>query len=288
MLTQKAIPPHLRNAAFALRTSKFKVITFCRVMKASFRFGFLVIAVLWSGAFTASSQPQSVRQQRVAELESELSAFLDAHATEVEQNAAGINQVWKETDSLLAPFLQMNSRRKSALTALADAAEASADMTSQDPRLAEQDRKVESLQKQAQDIKSEIQAQFGDNPDELFQFVLRWKKGEYTTPQAIQAISRLPSCAVTRDLQSKAAAIIGYEKPLSDYLVRMSDIRSRVAAARNSASSDSQVRDVDVYVWNSRVVQEHSVGHVMVTEAGSHNVLLSQFPRGGEGALAPV
>jgi hypothetical protein len=39
--------------------------------------------------------------------------------------------------------------------------------------------------------------------------------------------------------------------------------------------------DVDVYIWNSHVWSYEAVGHVMVTEADSHTVLLSQFPNKG-------
>jgi hypothetical protein len=38
------------------------------------------------------------------------------------------------------------------------------------------------------------------------------------------------------------------------------------------------LRDVDVYVWRS---EGSSVGHVMVTEANSTQVILSQFPNNG-------
>jgi len=38
------------------------------------------------------------------------------------------------------------------------------------------------------------------------------------------------------------------------------------------------LRDVDVYIWRA---EGSSVGHVMVTEAGSTQVILSQFPRNG-------
>jgi uncharacterized protein RhaS with RHS repeats len=37
------------------------------------------------------------------------------------------------------------------------------------------------------------------------------------------------------------------------------------------------LRDVDVYVWDGSVMH-HSVGHVMVTEHDSTDVILSQFP----------
>jgi hypothetical protein len=71
---------------------------------------------------------------------------------------------------------------------------------------------------------------------------------------------------------------IGETLDVMDFSVMLDNIGFPVAAQAKNLALQVTGKYVDVYVWDHALRGYASVGHVMCTEHGSRNVILSQFP----------